>query len=298
MKRTLLLLLCLCLLACALPARAEVPEAFLPAKWRRQVTMPDGSGPFQFYAQNDPVWHNTFYEINRASTKRLFGDGGCNPTALAIVIASLVPEEELPLLLTQAAPKRDFSLCACSVNHYFCFGTYFDPAHARQPLETGQDLLLVLPLVLGDYAAGNNPTNTLHRIRSTSDGGNGGTRPTLFAPIAELYGLRTASTRSINEALAAIDRGGLVIVSCGGRGQPFSGSSGHYVVLCAYDETYLYVMDPYVREKYPNDRRRILERIEDGVLRIDRASLNRTGFNIYITFEPATPSTPPDSTLP
>ena len=284
-------LLCAALfLACALMCTAglaEVPAEYAASRLQRQVYMPDGSGPFQYYAQNDPVWQRTIYEPMESDTQRVFGDGGCNPTSLAMVVASLVPVERLNLLGLIAARGRTFTLCSCSVNKYFCFQHRKDPDHVQSTLITGQDFLKVLPLALADYATGNNPTYDRYRLPGTRSGGNGGTSKNLFEPIAALFALDYQLTQEFDQVLSTLNRGGMAIALCSGNTQIFSGSNGHYVVLCAYDDEYLYIMDPFVRDGYKKDRQKIIEPVEDGVKKVKLENLSRCGFGNYALFVPA-----------
>ena len=67
-----------------------------------------GKGPMRYYAQNDPLWQDMAYERAETQSRRPFGDGGCGPTAGAMAIANLVPEEELrpDYILPAAFDKR------------------------------------------------------------------------------------------------------------------------------------------------------------------------------------------------
>ncbi len=289
--RALCLLLCAWLLCAIAPVvRADVPEGYVQSDLRRRVTMPNGAGPYQYYAQNDPIWERSIYEASRSSSLRLFGDGGCNPTSLAMVVASLVPPEYLGLIAEESAKHRDFSLCSCSVSSFFCQEHKTGRLHTPTPLVTGWDYLSVLPLVFGNYATGNNPTFTMYRLAGAKAGANGGTSTNLFAPIAQAYGLTYTMTRSERDIYATLDRGGMAIALSSGRTQIFSGSNGHYLVICSYDDTYLYILDPYVRDTYTKDRHHVIEKVEPGVLKIRRDSLARTGIGNYALFEPAPPT--------
>ena len=51
----------------------------------------EGLGTFMNYAQNDELWENMRYEGKGSGKYRIFGDGGCGPTAIAMAIANLCP---------------------------------------------------------------------------------------------------------------------------------------------------------------------------------------------------------------
>lgn len=252
------------LLSLGVSARAELPEAFRESKYRRLVYTPNGAGPFQYYAQNDPIWEHAAYEgFGTKTPRRPFGDGGCNPTALAMVIATLLPPEDLPNILTFNNPKRVFKLCEHSVNEYFCRDK--TPGHTQSVLETPEDFLMALPLVFGNYATGNTPTMQRYRVMAEN---NGGTSSTMLEPLATAYGLTFGTTRSLEEAMDAIDDGAMVIALCSGINQPFSGTNGHYVVVASYDADYIYVLDPYLRDVYAKDKKHVIEPVEAGIKKI------------------------------
>ncbi len=290
MIRIFVMLLLVSISLATLPVHAEVPQEYQNSALERLVYMPNGSGPFQYYAQNDPVWQKAVYESPNSDTQRPFGDGGCNPTSLAMVVASLVPTERLNLLGMSAAEGRTFQLCSCSVNKFYCHVHRKDAEHTQVTLTSGEDFRAVLPLAIADFATGNNHQYETYRVRGKRSGGNGGTSQNLFAPIAAAYGLSFQSTREIDQVLATLDRGGMAIALCSGNSQIFSGSNGHYIVICSYDAEYLYIMDPYVRDVYKKDKKGIIENIDVGVKKVKRSNIARTGFGNYALFEPAVPT--------
>lgn len=266
---------------------AEGAERFEDSTLQRLVYMPNGSGPFHYYAQNDPVWSRLVYEGPKASTNRPFGDGGCNPTALAMVVASLVPADRLNLLGMNTAPGATVTMCPCSINNPSCYLSRKDPSHVSYTLVTGEDFAATLPLAFGNFATGNNASQRLYRLLGSSQGGNGGTTMDLFEPIAAIYGLSTRNTYDMDEIYATLDRGGMVIALCSGITQIFSGGNGHYVVIASYDDDYLYVMDPFIRDKYKKDRFALIEKLDDGILRVKRTSQKHIGFGQFALFEKA-----------
>jgi|GEM_PF-1441866 len=282
-----LLLVITSLSSASLTAFAELPAVFYGSNLQRTVYMPNGAGPFYYYAQNDPVWDGLVYESSNASSQRPFGEGGCNPTALAMVVATLVPAERLNLLGMSTARGKTYEVCTCSVNKHFCHVGRKDPSHIRSTLVTSDDFSTALPLAFADFATGNNADNRLHRLAGTRQGGNGGTSKTLFKSIAEVYGLSHRTSRQMDDVIATLDRGGMAIALCSGSSQIFSGGNGHYVVIASYDDQYLYLMDPFVRWSYEQDRRGLIEQLDDGILRIKRTCGKNVGFGTYALFESA-----------
>ena len=84
---------------------------------------------------------------------------------------------------------------------------------------------------------------------------------------AEAYGLEFTISKSGEEAIAALKRGAMVVASTGGVDSPFTGG-GHYLTLAHADDTYLYIMDPYLKSDYSKtDKRHLLTQIQPGLLR-------------------------------
>lgn len=279
LRRLTAWLLLLSLGAGAAPALAEVPEPFLNSDLRRLVYTPDGAGPFQYYAQNDPIWERTLYEARNSEYLRPFGDGGCNPTALAMVLATLLPPERLKEIDNFSNPRRDFWMCEHSLNEYHC-GVHATN-HAQSKLSSPEEYYLVLPLVLGSYAAGNTPDARDYRVPPAN---GGGTSSLMIDVIAEAYGMGYGKTRDLSEVMEAIDTGGLAIALCAGTNQPFSGTLGHYVVVASYDEEYIYVLDPFVREKYAKDKRKVIEHVDTGIKKIKIENVPHLLINFYMLF--------------
>lgn len=256
----------------------ESPSPFEDSQLRRMVTLPTGKQMY-YYAQNDPIWEKARYEVwNNDGSRRTFGGGGCNPTALAMVIAHMVAEEELPRLAQHTYEGSDVAICPGSVTRYYCANHQEDEILVLTEPEQYKKLL---PLAIGNYACKNNEKRYPYRSGS-------GTRYSLFYAIAEIYGLTVTATRELDEALAAIENGGEVIILSGGKSQPFSQASGHYLVLGDADEEYLYLLDPYIVEAYTADKRNILEKIEDepGLLRMQREQLKWLCVSYYFLFMP------------
>ena len=288
MRRLLMIALVLAIASLSsLPAFADAPKAFQDSMFTRTVYMPNGAGPFHYYAQNDPVWRGLVYEAPKSPSQRPFGDGGCNPTSLAMVVASLVPTERLNLLGMSAARGKTFSPCACSINKHYCYQGRKDPAHIPTTLISGNDFATALPLALADFATGNNSNYRLYRLLGSRQGGNGGTSKSLFEPVAEAYGLSLRITRDMAAIYGTLDRGGMVIALCSGNSQIFSAGNGHYVVIASYDDEFLYVMDPFMRNEYPKDRNGFIEKIGEGILRVKRTSAKQLGFGTFALFEAA-----------
>ena len=91
-------LLCMCAVLMG-SARLSFADEYLQVEARfteregySGIKQVPGMGEMRYYAQNDPLWALLCYEKNNVPKRRPFRDSGCNPTALAMAIAYLVPE--------------------------------------------------------------------------------------------------------------------------------------------------------------------------------------------------------------
>lgn len=217
-----------------------------------------GRGEMQYYAQNDPVWARMRYEARGSNQARIFGQGGCGPTSMAMAIANLVPEESLGGLSAYAKMKNGFTFCTCSVNQYYCNHT-----HAQYRLETPAEFKRYLPVAMASFATGNN----IWGENSRADGG--GTSTTFMKRTTEAYGLYFTLTKDRDAALFALEDGAMVVASTGGASSPFTGG-GHYLTLASVYEGKVYILDPYLKTDYSKtDKRHLLTQIEPGLLEAD-----------------------------
>lgn len=270
-------------LAIGTPPAPNVP--FEPSALRRTITLPTGRR-VQYYAQNDPIWDGARYELhNSVRNRRTFGGGGCNPTSLAMVVATLVPDQALLRLLAHTKDGADIVICAGTVGDLYCKNHDEDE---RIAVKSAAAFRQLLPLVFGNFALGYNEDGIKYRLKRDENGGGGGTTYRLFDKIAEIYGLPLSSTREEAAMYETLDAGGLVILLSAGAQQPFSEADGHYVVAAGYDDNYLYLLDPIVCEKYPQDKRHILQILPDepGLIRVPRDKLSWLCVSYFFCFLP------------
>lgn len=236
------------------------------------VSVP-GKGEMRYYAQNDPLWGALVYEKSDTDSRRPFRDSGCCPSAAAMAVAALIPEADLSDISNYA--RRPYSLCSCSVNKDRC-----NRRHSRYILSSDRDFSRFLPLVFGDFAAGNNTYGVYSRAVSA------GTGTGFLYPIAEIYGLKLTFTARYSDALEAMDRGAAV-AALAGKGGAFT-DTGHYVFLANYDEDRLYVLDPLLREVYKTNYSSKLEIIQPGLVSILHDQVSFARFNNFLIFEKVT----------
>jgi len=230
-------------------------EAFFskPEEYSGMLYVP-GKGEMRYYAQNDPLWKGLCYEREDSQQRRPFRDSGCSPSSVAMAIASLIPEEDIPLIAEYA--KKDYSLCPCSLNQARC-----NKAHRRYYLTSQRDYIRFLPLILGDFATGNNTFGVYSRATGV------GTATNYIRYVAQAYGLQLTVTSDFQEACQAISNG-CAVVSLAAKGGAFT-NTGHYVFLAHVDEEKLYILDPMLREVYKTNYASRLEIIEPGLVALE-----------------------------
>ncbi len=227
-----------------------------------------GRGEVRYYAQNDGLWIDLIYESPTSSKKRPFGDGGCNPTALAMAVRMLVEEKNLPLISSDAS--RPFSLCNCSLNKNACgYG------HARYYLTSPRDYDRFLPLVFADYACGNN----IHSVRSRSEAK--GTVGGYMKYVCSAYGLALTSVSDQKTGLAAVTAEDTAVIAYCASGGAFT-TVGHYVVIAWADEENVYFLDPLCREVYKTNNSGHVHIIQPGLVYMKRSELRYAGISGYI----------------
>lgn len=249
-------LLALCACARALGESAETAD--LP--YSRVIDVP-GAGSISYYAQNDPLWANALYDARNSTLLRKMRGSGCGPANIAMAIARQVTAQALPGLIDQAyAPEIGFPFCVCSVNGYRC-----NRKHGLTTPTTPEQFSAYLPVIFASYALGNN-TRRIH-YRDDSHG----TSLLLFEALAKAYGLAYSATTDMDEVFAALKRGASVISTTTGL---FVRTS-HYLFLVSVHDGYLYMMDSMMRGGYPLDRRKLIEVVEPGLVRVSLSNLKK-----------------------
>ncbi len=255
------------------PCRAdrmlEVETFFMrDAEYSREIDVP-GRGKMVYYAQNDPLWGNLIYEQANADKKRPFRDSGCNPTAAAMALRVVLTDGEIVPIAGHA--KRPYALCTCSINSVACIWK-----HDRYCLNAEKDIVKFLPLILGDFATGNNDMATQSRSAAT------GTGTGYLRKIAEALNVGILFTTDFETARDAVlaGRGVMAHVAAGGA---FT-NTGHYVLFAWADGDTLYFLDPLLREEYTTDKRKKLAVVEPGLVSIKTGELRYVAASNYIIF--------------
>lgn len=233
----------------------------------------DVFGEKRVYAQNDELWGMMRYESAMTSKFRRFNGGGCGPTAAAMVIANLVDTEELPKIREYSANGLGALFCSCSVNRVYC-----NHLHPPYQLETPEEYLRYLPVILADFAAANNVWGVNSRpVTST------GSNMRFFEPLCEVYGLSFEYIPDMYDAIAHMQaRGNQGLLLCVAlRGGLFTNTS-HYVVIAGVDDEHFYVLDPLFRTDYSKQYHAssVEEILTPGVVKIKRENLRDCSLNV------------------
>lgn len=241
-----------------------------------KVVSVKGIGSFMVYAQNDELWSGLRFEAKGSGKKRTFGEGGCGPTAAAMAIANLVDKEELPKLAAYADSATGFTFCSCSANNYVC-----SRRHIQYQLKTPEEFLRYLPLAVAGFASGNNQWH----IRSRGTGQ--GTNMAFLKKLCEIYDISVTTTRVAAEAIEMLKEGNgnRIVLSCATKGSPFT-IGGHFVIMAAADDEYVYLLDPLRDNDYERlDKRHLVEELAPGVVRIKVENAARCNLSPHYILE-------------
>ena len=247
-------------------------ERFAPEQTQPLYVDVPGRGPMRYYAQNDDLWRTVGYESDKSRKLRPFGDGGCGPTSLAIVIANMIPTEQMDVIMDYSV--RPISLCEHHINSAKCAYVRCRP---RYELNTPERIERFLPLVLADFALGNNTFGVISRSEKR------GTEPGFIPYVAEAYGLTVTELNYFPEVEPYLREGKLVLAYCV-AGSMFT-NGGHYLVLVQIDDEKLYLLDPFIRKTYNTNYGKRVERISPGLIAISLDDIRFTEFSWYLVFD-------------
>ncbi len=273
-KLTCWLILCVLLWGSAHFAYAD-QQLNVEARFSRKesvsglVKIPGTEKLVRYYAQNDELWTDLVYERKDSKKRRPFRDSGCGPTAFAMAICALVPESDIPLIGQYA--KTPYSLCACSINDVQC-----DRHKARYLITSKRDYVRFLPLILGDFATGNNTFQVYSRSETVA-----GTSTGYIDKVCRIYGLEYSFTYHYQDALDALEDENKAVFALAGKGGCFT-SVGHYVYLAHADESELYVLDPLCREVYKTNKASKLKILTPGLVTLKHTDVEAAQFSNFI----------------
>ena len=240
-----------------------------------------GVGEWMVYGQNDPRWDRLIFETATSSRKRPFGDGGCGPTAIALAIANLLEPEDLCKINDYALDPYGYTACTCSLTQPFC-----GLAHIPYRLDDPEEVLTYFPLIIGNFATGNNTLGVQGRYDRF-----GSSMEYLPALCREVYGITLEEVNDKETAYAFLQAGKGMAVTCTSS-RPFTTRS-HFITLAGVDDEYVYILDPLRRDEYndPNER---LEILTPGLVRMKRTTAEFISMTpIYLLSVPETETSKP-----
>ncbi len=234
------------------------------------VTLPNGE-TMQYYAQNDPLYAKMLFDVPESATYRTFEGAGCGPSIIAMMLANLVPTDQLPDLLDYAKSDWGYSFCTCSVNRYGCAQT-----HVAYNPETSEEFVRYLPVIIANYALGNNIYDLQGRTSKF------GSTLLYVQSLCDIYGLTLSSSADFDEVIQAVQQENTVVLcSVSGYGNFFT-LSGHYLLLADVIDDELYILDPLQRDDYSDfDSRGYLTVHEPGLVSIPLEVARQNGLGGY-----------------
>lgn len=236
------------------------------------VSLPE-IGNKTIYSQNNSLWGDLIFESSTSQKYRPFKDGGCGPTAIAIAIANLVDKSELTKLNNFALSPAGFTFCTCSVNDFWCSHN-----HVKYKLDTADEFYRYLPIVIANYATGNNTW----KIRGRSE--NFGSSLLYLPTLCEIFDITISKSPNIYNTLDLLkNRNSIALASV--TGIPFTNRT-HFLLIVGSDKEYLYVIDPLRRDNYDLlDKQRILEIVSPGLVRVKLENAEKCGFKSVFVLE-------------
>ena len=251
---------CSLLLLCGVQAQTSSSQEQMikeAESWTRVVTVLEKN--YLYYAQNSPEWAKMISEERSSEDVRHFGGSGCVVTALAIATANCLPIERMREITGIA--RDPVQVDTISLTRRRGYGK------DRFVIRALADTVRYWPLILGNIAAGNNRYG--HRNPQA---------PGFYPDLLTGLGLAYAMVKDWEQVFSAMDEGAIIITSVTRGENPFS-LSGQYMTMVDRNEEYVYLLDPYAKDSYPNDRKRLITLLEPGVVRLRRDDIQRASLH-------------------
>lgn len=230
------------------PCCSETQEDIIKSAESYNHTISLNGQTYYFYAQNSPEWANMLSSEIKGDRHR-FGESGCACSALANAIVNSIDQSSLmaiqnllinPIRIDSTSLVRNRGLAS----------------QERFLISSKEDYFRYFPLCVANYAAGNNRIGS-HAPRSTA----------FYSKLLDAFGIRYKKSYSNQVCLSALREGDFVIMCSAGYKSPFS-KNGHFILCIDIDEDYVYILDSYIRDSFPLDRKSIIEIVEPGLLRV------------------------------
>ena len=158
----------------------------------------------------------------------------------------------------------------CSINNGACARH-----RGRYAITSQRDYERFLPLILADFACGNNTFGVYSRSAAQ------GTATGYIPKVCKVYGLECTFTNDYQEALQAISNENQAVIALASSGGCFT-NNGHYVFLAHVDEERLYVLDSLCRTEYKTNNAEKLTILQPGLVSINHPDVRYARFSNYI----------------
>lgn len=220
---------------------------------------------YYYYAQNSPEWADMLSTEIKGDHHK-FGESGCACSALANAIVNSVDQSSLVTI-------QDLILTPIRIDSKSLVRNRGLASRKRFLLSSEDDFFRYFPLCVANIAAGNNKIGS-HAPRSTA----------IYSKMLDAFDIHYFKTYSNQECLSALHKGDYVIMCSAGSKSPFS-KNGHFILCIDIDDEYVYILDSYVRDRFPLDKHSILEIMQPGLIRVptknfDDLSISGTRFII------------------
>lgn len=261
--RIKVLISCMLVLAILTPVLgvADIDPAFIQEELLK--TDPDGSYTvvdeingknFLVYAQNSPDWGKMTAgkEANAPIRQAL-----CAVFSLSNIIVNSVSYDNLDAMLPLMIRNPCFDTKTVAYNKGYNRKFKF-------VVDCQEDFLRYFPLCIANMISGNARFST-GDLRSRG----------FYKRILTQYGLEFQETQSLNECIEFVRQGALASVCTGGGSSPIAPNFGHYFVMAAVDDEYVYFLDSMFRDNYKYDKKGIIEIYAPGVFRVTMENVDK-----------------------
>ena len=228
------------------------------------------------YFQTDPIWSDLRFESFITSKYRHVSGGACGPTALANILVNMLDPSELVKIKDYT--NQDILFCTCSVNELYC-----NHNHMPYKIETPEEFVRYLPIVLCNFCTGNNVYGVISRSKNGT-----GTTASYVPYLCEALNLKCVTPSTLAEGLKMIEesgnRGALLV--CATEFSPYSRVGSHFLAITDVVDGMAYVADSLVKTSYKS-KGSVVKMVTSGVagfskFPVESASLSALGVVYYI----------------
>ena len=228
------------------PNYDESEESILKSRSSYTTTLSVNNRSLTYFAQNSPEWSDL-----RVSDEswRTMGESECSVLALANTLVNVLEPDQIPAILDLA--KKPVMVDTKQAGYKGGYSKEY-----KFVIGTPDDIIRFLPLVIANITSGNNTFGFQDSFIVSS-----------YKKFFKHFDLEYSLTSESAVCYDALAKGAMVIVCSGGSDSPIGPKFGHYFVLAGIDDEYVYCLDSIYRNKYPDDRKNVIELIQPGLFR-------------------------------